>query len=186
MTRYRSLFDLLDIPFLGNHEYTVWPATDKATTKQLLAASGVQVPKGELLVKGQTERPTSVAVPLVVKPCNEDNSRGITLVKREEDLAAAIDYAFSFDPRVVVDEYIAGRELRAACIEEEDGTLTVLPKIEYFLKDIRTSAHKLQTDSSGKLTANAIKAAKKDGDRQCPAELSPALHARIDAMVKQA
>merc|ERR1712003_576250 len=135
-------------------------------TKQLLAANNVLVPKGELCEKGRIERPKAVKVPLVVKPCNEDNSRGITLVKKEEDVAAAMDYAFSFDPRVVVDEYIAGREVRAACIEEQDGTLTVLPKIEYFLADIRTSAHKLATDKSGKLTANAIKEAKKDGDRQ--------------------
>merc|ERR1712217_362285 len=132
------------------------------------------------------EEPISVKVPFVVKPCNEDNSRGITLVRRDEDAASAIAYAFSFDPRVVVDEYIAGREVRAACIEEGDGSLTVLPKIEYFLKDIRTSAHKLQTGSDGKLTANAIKAAKKDGDRQCPADLSPQLHERIDIMVKTA
>merc|ERR1711912_117522 len=135
---------------------------------------------------GIHEMPTRVKVPLVVKPCNEDNSRGITLVKNDEDLDAAMQYAFSFDDRVVVDEYIAGREVRAACIEEEDGTLTVLPKIEYFLEDIRTSAHKLQTDKSGKLSSNAIKAAKKDGDRQCPAALSPELHERIDAMVKKA
>jgi len=186
MTRFRSLFDLLEIPFLGNHEYTVWPATDKAVTKQLLAANDVLVPKGELCEKGRNERPKTVKVPLVVKPCNEDNSRGITLVKKEEDVAAAMDYAFSFDPRVVVDEYIAGREVRAACIEEEDGTLTVLPKIEYFLEDIRTSAHKLQTDKSGKLSSNAIKAAKKDGDRQCPADLSPELHKRINDMVTKA
>merc|ERR1712061_304401 len=133
MTRYRSLFDLLRIPFLGNHEYTVWPSTDKATTKQVLAPAGVQVPKGDLLVKGRKEYPETVHVPFVVKPCNEDNSRGITLVRREEDAAAAIEYAFSFDSRVVVDEYIAGREVRAACIEV-DGSLTVLPKLEYFLK----------------------------------------------------
>merc|ERR1719291_982014 len=75
MTRFRSLFDLMKIPFLGNHEYTVWPATDKASTKQLLEASGVQVPRGELLQKGLKERPSSVRVPFVVKPCNEDNSR---------------------------------------------------------------------------------------------------------------
>jgi D-alanine-D-alanine ligase len=146
----------------------------------------VRVPHGDLLIKGEKELPSSVKVPFVVKPCNEDNSRGITLVRREADIAAAIEYAFSFDHRVVVDEYIAGREVRCACIEEEDGSLTVLPKIEYFLKDIRTSAHKLATDKSGKLTANAIKAAKKDGDRQCPADLSPELHARIDETVKKA
>merc|ERR1719437_132681 len=168
MTRYRSLFNLLRIPFLGNHEYTVWPATDKAVTKQLLDANGVQVPRGELMEKGRHEIPSDVRVPFVVKPCNEDNSRGITLVRREEDAASAIAYAFSFDPRIVVDEYIAGREVRAACIEEADGSLTVLPKIEYFLDDIRTSAHKLATDGQGNLTANAIKDAKRDGDRQCP------------------
>jgi len=54
------------------------------------------------------------------------------------------------------------------------------------LTDIRTSAHKLATDESGKLTANAIQEAKQDGDRQCPAELSQVLHARIDEMVKTA
>merc|ERR1711988_1260573 len=155
--------------------YTVWPATDKATTKQLLSANGVQVPRGELLVKGCRERPSSVSVPFVVKPCNEDNSRGITLVRREEDLAAAIDYAFSFDPRVIVDEYIAGREVRVACIEEADGSLSVLPKLEYFLADIRTSAHKLGTDKSGRLSKTALQDAKKDGDRKCPADLSSEL-----------
>merc|ERR1712100_645973 len=183
MTRFRSLFALLEIPFLGNHEYTVWSATDKATTKQLLESNNVQVPKGELCEKGLHEIPTTVKVPLVVKPCNEDNSRGITLVRKEEDLAAAIDYAFSFDPRVVVDEYIAGREVRVACIEEADGSLTVLPKLEYFLDDIRTSAHKLGTDKSGRLSKTAIQDAKRDGDRQCPADLSPDLTARLDSMI---
>jgi len=186
MTRFRSLFDLLQIPFVGNKEYTIWHATDKATTKQILEANNVQVPKGDLLIKGRVERPTRVKVPFVVKPCNEDNSRGISLVRAEEDAEKAIEYAFSFDERVVVDEYIAGREIRVACIEEEDGSLTVLPKLEYFLEDIRTSAHKLATNSDGKLTADAVKDAKKDGDRKCPADLSPLLHERVDQIVQDA
>jgi len=185
MTWYRTLFDLLKIPFLGNHEYSVWPATDKATTKQLLEAAGVQVPKGDLLVKGRHEV-TSIKAPCVVKPCNEDNSHGITFVKKDEDFEAALKYAFTFDDRVVVDEYIAGRELRVACVEEEDGSLTVLPKLEYFLTDIRTSAHKLKTNDDGKLSKNAVIEAKKDGDRQCPADVSPTLEARLDDMVKTA
>merc|ERR1712124_237034 len=48
---------------------------------------------------------------------------------------------------------------------------------------IRTTAHKLATDQDGKLTSDAIKAAKQDGDRKCPADLSPELHARIDNMI---
>jgi len=186
MTRYRSLFDLMQIPFLGNHEFSVWPAEDKAATNQLLAAAGVQVPKGDLLEKGRKEWPTTVQVPFVVKPVGEANSRGITLVRKEEDARTAIEHAFSFDSRVLVDEYIAGREMRAACVENDDGELIVLPKIEYFLDDIRTAQHKLATDSSGKLTANAIKEAKKDGDRQCPADLSEVLNARVDDAIRAA
>merc|ERR1711912_39524 len=144
------------------------------------------VPKGDLLVKGKVERPTTAKLPFVVKACNEDNSRGLSLVRREEDVEAAIEYAFSFDSRVVVEEYIAGREVRAAVVEEEDGSLTVLPKIEYFLQDIRTAAHKLVTGEDGKLSDDAIRQAKKDGDRKCPADLSPEIHARIDEAVKKA
>jgi D-alanine-D-alanine ligase len=186
MTRFRTLFDMLEIPFLGNHDYTVWLSTDKAITKNMLAPAGVRVPQGDVLIKGENERPTTVKVPFIVKPCNEDNSRGIKLVRREEDAAAAIDYAFGFDTKLVAEEYIAGREVRAACIEEADGSLTVLPKIEYFVEDIRTSAHKLATDKSGKLSGNAIREAKKDGDRQCPASLGELLHERIDTMVVRA
>jgi len=186
MTRYRSLFDLLQIPFLGNHDEAVWPSTDKATTKHILGAAGVGVPQGDLLEKGKVEWPTTAKLPFVVKACNEDNSRGLSLVRREEDVAAAIEYAFSFDPRVVVEEYIAGREIRAAVVEEEDGSLTVLPKIEYFLEDIRTAQHKLVTGADGKLSDDAIHQAKKEGDRQCPADLSPEIHARVDEAVQTA
>merc|ERR1712232_1272750 len=54
------------------------------------------------------------------------------------------------------------------------------------LQDIRTAAHKLVTGSDGKLSDDAIKQAKKDGDRQCPADLSPEIHARVDEAVKKA
>jgi len=84
MTRYRSLFDLMQIPFVGNHDEAVWPSTDKATTKHILGAAGVGVPRGDLLEKGKVERPTTAKLPFVVKACNEDNSRGLSLVRRED------------------------------------------------------------------------------------------------------
>jgi D-alanine-D-alanine ligase len=186
MTRYRSLFDMIGIPFLGNHEYTIWPATDKATTKQVLEAARVATPKGVLLEKGKMDWPVDTSFPLIVKPCNTDNSHGLSLVRKPQDLPQAVEHAFTFDSRIVVEQYIDGRELRAGVIEEADGTLTVLPFVEYFLEDIRTSAHKLQTDSNGKLADNAIVAAKKDGDRKVPADVTDVLRDRIETTVKRA
>eukprot|EP00927_Polykrikos_kofoidii_P066499 TRINITY_DN62089_c0_g1_i1.p1 TRINITY_DN62089_c0_g1~~TRINITY_DN62089_c0_g1_i1.p1 ORF type:complete len:794 (+),score=149.56 TRINITY_DN62089_c0_g1_i1:78-2384(+) len=187
VTRYRSLFDLLQIPYLGNNDDTNWKSADKGVTKHYLDAANVRVPRGEVLVKGWNETPPAfLKVPFIAKPCLEEGSRGMSLVKRDEDIASALSHAFTFDERVIVEEYIAGREIRAAVVEEEDGALTVLPKFEYFLEDVRTPESKVNMGSNGRMTQNPFKEARKPGDTQCPAELKPQLHLRVDELVTSA
>merc|ERR1712178_81923 len=96
----------------------------------------------------------------IVKPARDDNSLGLSLVRTatEEVVAEALAQAFERSEGIVVEEYIAGREVRVALLEQpgEDGKgmkLEVLPKIEYLLDDIRTSAHKLAT-SNGQLLSS--------------------------------
>lgn len=138
------------------------------------------------------------ATPLIVKPAREDNSIGLSLVRtsENEELAAALAKAFQHDSHILVEEYIAGRECRVAVLEIEDGSggvrLQPLPKIEYLLDDIRTAQHKLATDDQGKLlsssddAAHALLAARKDGDRVCPAQFSPEVHQRLDDLAMRA
>lgn len=181
MTMFRSLLDVLGLPYIGCSGDVMGLATDKAHTKAVMEASGVQVPKGELLKEGET---TSIKCPAVVKPAREDNSLGLSLVNDEADLPAALAEAFKYDSKVLVEEYIAGREVRCAVLEEGDGSYTLLPMTEYFLENIRTSAHKLKTDEKGCVDlsgANGVGDAivKTDGDRQCPATVSDQLTAKI-------
>jgi D-alanine-D-alanine ligase len=49
---------------------------------------------------------------MIVKPSKEDNSNGVSLVKKSEDIQAALDEAFKWDDEVLVQEYIPGREIR--------------------------------------------------------------------------
>ncbi|MEL6813989.1 MAG: D-alanine--D-alanine ligase, partial [Cyanobacteria bacterium J06598_3] len=56
MTDYRALLSLLKIPFIGNLPAQMAIAADKAKAKAIVAAAGVNVPKGELLRAG--EQPT--------------------------------------------------------------------------------------------------------------------------------
>merc|ERR1711871_981454 len=177
MTIFRSIFDLLGIPYIGCSADCMALATDKAHTKGVLAAAGVRVPGGQQLAKGQ---PKVVKCPVVVKPAREDNSLGITFVQREEDLAAALETAFSYDSKVLVEEYIAGREVRCAVLEEADGSYTLLPMTEYFLEDIRPSAHKLATDENGCPLTEGAAIVKTAGDRQCPADVDEGLRAKLE------
>ena len=54
--------------------------------------------------------------PLIVKPAREDNSNGVTHVKKRKDLQDALDKAFKWDDKVLVEEFIPGREIRVAII----------------------------------------------------------------------
>jgi len=185
VTYYRSIFDKMNIPFVGNKEHTIQIAVDKGLTKDALYKGGVQVPKAEVLTKGKNEYPEKVEFPCIVKPCQEDNSLGLSLVKQQKDLEKAIDFAFTYSDRILVDEYIAGREIRVGVIEEMDGSLTVLPKLEYFVDEIRTTEKKLAIQN-GKLTDDPQNDVKEEGDRECPAKLSVELELRIDEQVKKA
>jgi D-alanine-D-alanine ligase len=103
MTSYRSLFDVLGVPVVGNSGEVMAIGARKAAAKALVAAAGVDVPAGEVLAPG--ERPT-VTPPAVVKPEDADNSLGVTLVRAPGEYDAALDAAFAHADRVIVEEFV--------------------------------------------------------------------------------
>merc|ERR1712066_691006 len=139
--------------------------TNKWQTKAVVGSMGVKVPEAEKLYEGQAPM---MQPPFLVKPCNEDNSQGINLVRDPKDVQKALDEAFKFDYELLIEHYIPlGRELRVGVLEMDDGSLEMLPCMEYILdpnKPIRSSSDKLSTDSRGVATALNTKA-----QRICPA-----------------
>merc|ERR1712078_630292 len=180
LTDFRALFDTMGIPVVGNTADVMSLSEDKWKTKAVVAASGVKVPHAEILRKG--DKPT-LSPPFMLKPCSEANSQGVSLVRPGTDVQQALDLAFSFDSEVLCEEYVPlGRELGVAGLEMEDGSLKVLPCIEYFLSEedpIRTAAHKLVTNDKGVPTTVAT------GGRKCPADLDDVLTAKLQDMVKR-
>ena len=155
MTHYRSLLDLLKIPYIGNTPDIMAITAHKARAKAIVAAAGVKVPRGELLRTGDI--PT-IKPPAVVKPASSDNSLGVTLVKDATEYETALKIAFEYAEEVIVEEYIElGREVRCGIIVK-DGELVGLPLEEYLVnshKPIRNYADKLQQGDDGNLYLTA-------------------------------
>ncbi|MGB5897409.1 MAG: hypothetical protein WBG66_04355 [Geitlerinemataceae cyanobacterium] len=152
MTQYRALFDLLNIPYIGNPPDLMALTAHKAKAKAIVAAAGIKVPFGELLRRG--DRPT-IKPPVVIKPVSSDNSFGVTLVKDVADYDAAIETAFEYADEVLVEEYIElGREVRCGILVK-DGELVGLPLEEYLVNSqnnpIRSYADKLKQTEDGEL-----------------------------------
>jgi D-alanine-D-alanine ligase len=152
MTSYRALFDVLNIPYVGNPPGVMATAADKAATRAIVAAAGVRVPAGEVVRRGHYP---SLEPPVVVKPVGADNSIGVTLVRDHADFPAALKQAFSHGDSALVESYVElGREVRCGLVVR-DGELVCLPLEEYAVdpatKPIRDAGDKLERRADGSL-----------------------------------
>ncbi len=153
MTYYRALFDLLNIPYLGNTPDVMALAINKAKAKAVVAAVGVSVPQGELL---RPENQPSIDPPAVIKPVNADNSLGVVLVRNRSDYDPALKTAFAYADEVLVETFIElGREVRCGIVVQ-DGQLICLPLEEYSMdsdqKPIRNYDDKINQNQNGDLS----------------------------------
>lgn len=184
MTSYRSLFNILRIPMVGCTADALALSTNKSRTNACARVAGIQVPDFEVLRRGEKPRMT---LPFVVKPSEEDNSQGIRVVRKEEDIESALNHAFEFCEEVLCEQFIPpGRELRVGLIEKGDGTLEMLPIIEYFVSErdpIRTKDHKVSTDASGSVKSVAGTA---PGGSRLPADVDNVLKEKLYRMLSKA
>ena len=153
MTSYRALFNLLNIPFVGNPPDVMALAANKVKTKAVVAAAGVIVPQGELLRPGDYPQ---LATPAVIKPVNADNSLGVALVRNPSDYETALKAAFNYADEVLIETFIElGREVRCGVIVQEDR-LVCLPLEEYAMdrqeRPIRSYEDKLKRNETGGLS----------------------------------
>lgn len=152
MTTYRSLFDLMGIPHLGNTADVMAMTARKDLARAVVAAAGVDVPFGEVV---EADGAIEVPLPVVVKPVDADNSTGVTLVRDSESLDAALEEALRHSEAALVETYVPlGREVRCGILEI-DGELVCLPLEEYAVdeqgKPVRDHADKLDRTASGDL-----------------------------------
>lgn len=183
MTSFRAFFeDLLGIPVVGSPCHSTSLATNKAQTRSVVSASGVQVAKAQQLRRGDT---LTMKPPFVVKPTSEDNSLGVTLVWDESQIEAALDRGFELDDLLLVEDYIPGRELRVGVVESA-GKLWVPPMIEYLVSKehpIRTIHDKYDLQSDGTPGKQPEKPIAKP---ICPANVTPELFEKLANAAKTA
>jgi D-alanine-D-alanine ligase len=108
-------------------------AFDKDMAKRVWQGAGVPVPRWIMAPADAKAVRAGPGFPCVVKPSNEGSSVGLTLVKDPKDLSAAIALASRYDSEVMVEEYIAGRELTVGILGDDAlPVLEIVAKHELF------------------------------------------------------
>ncbi len=102
-----SLLDFYGIKYIGPRTDASVFSFDKVYTKYLCDAIGVKSVAYEVLKKSE-HKDISFSYPIIVKPARLGSSIGVSIVKDESQMDYALDTAFEFDERVIVEPFLEG------------------------------------------------------------------------------
>jgi D-alanine-D-alanine ligase len=128
----QGFLKLARIPFVGASVLGSSIGMDKDVMKRLLEHAGIRVSRFQTIhvsEKNSIDCKTiikSLGLPLFVKPANLGSSVGITKVKTEDMLVSAIDEAFLYDTKVIIEEAILGRELECSVLGNSNPKASVV------------------------------------------------------------
>jgi D-alanine-D-alanine ligase len=119
----QALLDMAGIPYTGSGMLASALAMDKNAAKRIFAAEGIPTPEWRVLDHPDewdfADLQEALGLPLIVKPNAQGSTVGLTLVQDESQWLPALDEAFRWDKRVIVEEYIPGRELTVGVLGGE-------------------------------------------------------------------
>jgi D-alanine-D-alanine ligase len=123
----QGMLELAGIPYVGSGVLASAAAMDKTFAKTVLAAAGLAVTPYLVVRRGRPVRTLDVqhlGLPLFVKPARTGSSVGISRVQSYDELPDALDLAFGYDCKVLIEAGMTGRELECGVLEDADGSVS--------------------------------------------------------------
>jgi D-alanine-D-alanine ligase len=132
----QGLLRLAGVPFVGSGVLGSAVCMDKDVMKRLLREAGIPTPRFLAFDWSARERidfeeaGEALGTPLFVKPANLGSSVGISKAGSKRDFDSAVALAFRYDVKIVIEEFIAGRELECSVLGNESPVASVPGEIK--------------------------------------------------------
>jgi D-alanine-D-alanine ligase len=138
----QGMLKLANIPFVGAGVLGSAVGMDKDVMKRLLKGDGI--PVADFVTFSYGDRDTidfdevanRLGTPMFIKPANMGSSVGISKVYDREEFEAAVDNAFLYDTKIIIEENIKGREIECSVLGNENPIASlpgeVLPQGDFY------------------------------------------------------
>jgi D-alanine-D-alanine ligase len=157
----QGLLQQLDLPYVGPGVAGSAVAMDKDIAKRLMNEAGI--PNAPFVVFRKEDRLLATAeacahlqLPWFVKPARLGSSVGVSRVTKPENLAKAVDLAFDFDTKILIEQGIVGREIECAVLGNAHPQGSVIGEVippngfyDYEAKYIDANGAKLMLPAPG-------------------------------------
>ncbi len=141
----QGLFELADAAYVGAPVLASAASMDKAVAKALFRSRGLPVGRFDVFYEREwRDGPEAIlrsvqesfSLPLFVKPANLGSSIGISKVTAHAEAKAAIEAAFRYDRKILVEEGISGREIECSVLGNDEPRASlpgeVIPYREFY------------------------------------------------------
>ncbi len=138
----QGLLELANIPYVGAGVLGSAVGMDKDVMKRLLREAGIPVVKFLAFNRSSLKEidfgrvRDELGLPLFVKPANLGSSIGMNKIKKKEQFQSALKEAFQYDNKILIEEYIKGREIECAVLGKDDPVASlpgeILPQHEFY------------------------------------------------------
>lgn len=133
----QGLLEMAGIPYVGAGVLGSALGMDKDVMKRLLQNAGLPIARFKTVRAYDYSRNPSAVLhsiqqlihPLFVKPANLGSSVGVSRVESRSQLPHALDLAFAYDTKVVVEEGIEGREIECAVLGNDEPVASIAGEI---------------------------------------------------------
>jgi D-alanine-D-alanine ligase len=145
----QGLLEMMRVPYTGSGVLASALSMDKIMSKWIFAAHAISTPAFWILeptedISGALDK-VNLPLPIVVKPASEGSTIGVTIPRDRGKLAQAIEHARQFDRRVLLEEYIVGKEITLGVLDGQPlPIIEIVPKDGFY--DYRAKYTKGETD----------------------------------------
>jgi D-alanine-D-alanine ligase len=113
----QAFLDLAGLPYTGSGHMASATAMDKDVAKRLFCAAGIPTAEWLMAPVSQEQVIEKLGLPVVVKPNKQGSTIGLSVVRQGADLAEALRVAARYDDEVMIERFIAGRELTVGILD---------------------------------------------------------------------
>lgn len=110
-----GLLDILRIPYTHSGVLPSSVAFNKVKSREIFISNNILCAKGLMVSKSDGLKTDPIKRPYVIKPISQGSSIGVELIFEGDDFDFA-NYKFEYGEKIIVEEYIKGRELQVAVL----------------------------------------------------------------------
>jgi len=134
----QEILEGMGMPYTGSRVYASRLSMDKIGSREIFRSKDIATPRHRTVIRGSILGPPQgyfeeLGSPLVIKPSDRGSSIGLSIIDSERNFYTAIHLAFKYSDKVMIEEYIKGREVTVGILGDEALPIVeIVPKKGFF------------------------------------------------------